>query len=465
MPSPIRAKTKELENDNPAAPAHSDEYLENEARWQIVALLRPVWLRRRTVFRSGLYVMLATLLIVLLTPSQYDSTAQLMPPSNSGIGNLAMLSSVVGGGGGDLGQTGASVASDLLGLKSSGALFVGVLQSQTIQDSVIDRLNLRKVYWVSTYYKARKILSSRTSIAEDRKSGIVGITVRDTDPRRAAAIVQAYIEELNRVLALSSTSSARRERIFLEGRLREVKQQLDDAQKRFSEFASQKGAIDVKEQGRAMVDAAANLQGELIAAQSEASGLEQIYTPNNVRVRSLHARIDEMRRKLDEMGGSDGSALGADGAENSSYPSLRQLPILGVTWLDLYRQTRISEIVYEILTRQYEIAKMQEAKELPVAQVFDEPKIAERKSFPPRFLLTLTGGILGLIFAAVYIVGREAWAHRDPSDPLKMFLAEISGDIRFAWQRSWIGKRVSRTAAYLRRWHVAPSAPPNGDQN
>jgi uncharacterized protein involved in exopolysaccharide biosynthesis len=466
VPSQVRAQTKEIENDNPVASSQTvDEYQGNEARWQIVALLRPVWLRRRTVFRMCLYTMLVTLLIVLLIPSQYESTAQLMPPSNPGVGNLAMLSSVVSGTSGDLGGTAASMASDVLGFKSSGSLFVGVLESRTIQDGVINRINLRKVYWVSTYYKARKILSDRTSIKEDRKSGIVTIAVWDTDPRRAAAIARAYVEQLNQVLAHSSTSSARRERIFLDGRLQEIKQQLDDAQKRFSEFASQKGAIDVKEQGRAMVEAAATLEGQLIAAQSEASGLEQIYTTNNVRVRSLIARIDELKRKLAQIGGSEGSALGADGSENSSYPSIRQLPILGVTWLDLYRQTRISETVYEILTKQYEMAKVQEAKELPVAQVFDEPTIAEKKSFPPRFLFTLAGGILGMLFGAVYIVGQEAWAQRDPRDPLKMFLTEMSGDIRFTWQRSSMGKRVSRIAAYLRRRRLSPDDALNGDRH
>src|ERR1700732_11692 len=155
---------------------------------------------------------------------------------------------------------------------------------------------------------ARKDLEGHTTISVERKSQIIVISVTDRSPQRAAAMGQAYVEELNRLVAQLSTSSARRERIFLEGRLQAVNQDLEAAEKDFSQFASKNTAIDVKEQGKAMVEAAAMLQGQLIAAQSQYEGLREIYTDTNPRVRTLKARIDELQRQLEKMAGKGESA-------------------------------------------------------------------------------------------------------------------------------------------------------------
>src|SRR5260370_27414405 len=237
-----------------------------------------------------------------------------MPPDSLSESGMGMMDALAGRAGAD-GIGG--LASDLLGVKSSGALFVGILGSQTVQDGLIDEFNLRKVYHESKIEDARKDLDEHTSVSEDRKSGIITIAVTDHDAKRAAAMARAYVDELDRLVAQVSTSSARRERIFLEGRLQNVKTDLDSAAKDFSIFASKNTAIDIPAQGKAMVEAAATLQGELIAAQSELSGLRTIYSDNNVRVRTVEARVNERDRKLNEIGGA-----GIDGEknENSLYP-------------------------------------------------------------------------------------------------------------------------------------------------
>ena len=142
-------------------------------------------------------------------------------------------------------------------MKSSGALFVGILGSETVQDGLIDEFHLKKVYHDSKIEDARKDLSEHTDVSEDRKSGIITIAVTDHDAKRAAAMARSYVDELDRLVAQVSTSSARRERIFLEGRLQDVKTDLDLAARNFSDFASKNTAIDIPEQGKAMVEAAA----------------------------------------------------------------------------------------------------------------------------------------------------------------------------------------------------------------
>ena len=250
--------------------------------------------------------------------------------------------------------------------------------------------------------KARQKLAERTAISEDRKTGIITITVTDRDPKRAAAMAGAYVEELNTLIAQLSTSSARRERVFLEDRLVAVKQDLESAEKDFSQFASNKGAIDITEQGKAMVEAGATLEGQLIAAQSELEGLKQIYTDNNVRVRAAQARIDELRQQLRRLGGKAGGNIqetAGNANSDAPYPTLRQLPILGVPFADKLRRLKVEEAVFETLTKQYELAKVEEAKEVPSVKELDLPVVPEHKSFPPRLVIMVMGtfvrGILG----------------------------------------------------------------------
>jgi len=319
-------------------------------------------------------------------------------------------------------------AGDILGMKSSGALFVGVIQSQTVQDRLIQQFNLMHVYHDWKIEDARRDLAGHTDVSEDRKSGIILIGVTDHDPKRAAAMAQSYVDELDRLVAQVSTSAARRERIFLEDRLKAVKGDLDDSAKKFSDFASKNSAIDIPAQGRAMVEAAARLQGELIAVQSELEGLKQMYTDDNVRVRSARARMNELQKKLNEIG--DAGTEGGAKSDHSLYPSIRRLPILGVTYADLYRRTKIEETVYELLTEQYELAKVQEAKEIPSVKLLDAAIVPTKKTFPPHTVIIALGTFLGLVLAVIWIAMKTQWESVEASDPRKQFAIEVLATTR-----------------------------------
>jgi len=391
----------------------------------LLPYLELFWANRRLLLRTAIYVVAASLLIAFLIPVRYQSATRLMPPdsqSGTGLGLLAALSAR--GGVGGLG----GLATDLLGVKTSGALFVGILGSDTVRDRLIEKFDLKKVYGDSKIEDARKDLAERTDISEDRKSGIILISVTDHDPKRAAAMAQEYVTELDRLVAQLSVSSARRERIFLEERLQKVKADLDAAARNFSDFASKNTAIDIPAQGKAMVEAAATLQGELIAAQSELSGLQQIYTDNNVRVRSTQARVNELQKKLNEIGGA--GTQGQVESDKSLYPSIRKLPLLGVTYADLYRQNKIQETVYELLTQQYELAKVQEAKEIPTVKVLDAALVPTKKSFPPRSVIVMLGTMLGIAFAMTWIVGKAKWDAIDPDEPRKALATEVFTTVR-----------------------------------
>jgi len=186
-----------------------------------------------------------------------------------------------------------------------------------------------------------------------------------------------------------------------------------------------------------MVEAAATLEGQLIAAQSELEGLRQIYTDQNVRARSTQARINGLKAQLNKLAGTaaDAQQTDADAASNAPYPTLRQLPVLGVPYADKLRRMKVQEVVFETLTKQYELAKVQEAKEIPAVKVLDAPVVPELKSFPPRLLIMLLGTFLTTMAALVWVLGTVYWHETDPRDPGKVLAAEVIHTIaaRLPW--------------------------------
>lgn len=401
-------------SDFPLEPRH--------ARDHVVARLSLLWEKRRTLMRAAVFGLVISGVIAFLIPARYQSTTQLMPPDDQAGSGLAMAAALANKMEGAL----AGLAGSALGLKSSGDLFIGMLQSRTVQDDLIAKFDLRKVYGEKLWQNARRKLAENTSVSEDRKSGIITITVTDRSPQRATAMAQEYVAELNLVVSQLSTSSAHRERVFLEERLSQVKQDLETAEKDFSQFASKNGTIDIKEQGRAMVEGAANVEGELIAAQSELEGLKQIYSENNVRVRSLRARIGELQSKLRQLGGQQEVTSDGLNPENADlYPSLRKLPILGVTYADLYRRSKVEEAVFETLTQEYELAKVAEAKEIPSVKVLDSASVPEKKSFPPRSAIMLVGAFLCFSATIIWILGLARWNEISASAPQKILVREV----------------------------------------
>ena len=425
--------------------------LEDSREWQ-AEQLRLVWKQRRFFFRACAAGLLVSTLAAFLIPKSYTSTAQLMPPDSQSASGMAMMAALAG----KVGGLGA-VAGDLLGLKSSGALFVGVLRSQTSQDRLVEQFDLRKVYGKKLVVDARMKLDENTSISEDKKSGIISISVTDHSPQRAAALANAYVDELNALVSDLSTSSAHRERVFLEERLKVAKQDLDDASSQLAQFSSKNNTLDIQTEGKAMLDAASTLTGQLIAAQSELEGLRQIYTDNNSRVRALNARVSELRKQLQRLGGMpENNATGSAPATNAAtetastvadpahggiglpFPTIRNLPLLGAKYADFYRRSKIQETVYELLTEQYELAKVQEVKETPSVKVLDPGRTPEKKSFPPRLVIMFLGTFLTFAMCLVWVLGMARWNDVDLQDPRKVFAMEMVGTLKA--RMPWISR-------------------------
>lgn len=405
-----------------------------EPLWAIRALL--LWQHRRLLARVAAISLVVSLAIAFAMPKEYESSASIMPPDqpNSGAALLAAISSRAGG----LGSLG-TLATGMLGGRSSSALFIDMLRSATVSSALIDRFNLQHVYRSRYRIDAAKRLARRTKITEDKKSGVITIEVEDRDRVRARDLTQAYLDELNTLVTRTNTSAAHRERVFIEQRLHAVQGNLEDAELQLSRFSSSSNAVDIREQTHAMVDAGAQVEAELIVQRSTLGAMRQIYGDGNARVRQSEARIATLQQELARMTGSSSPAADdAPGFETASpakgsgelYPALRELPRLAVPWADLYRRVRVQENVFELLTQQYEMARLEEARDVPAVSVIDAPGIPEKKSFPPRLLLTIALTFVAFLTASGFVLIRDAWSSVPSGDARRALAAEVAPVLR-----------------------------------
>jgi uncharacterized protein involved in exopolysaccharide biosynthesis len=404
----------------------------------LISALRVLWAGRGRLLKWAAGGIVISVIAALVIPKQYTASVDLMPPDSS-LMNLSLTAAMTG-----ITPSAATsgLASSLLTGKTQGGTFIGIIENRTTKDDLINRFDLRKVYHVKTYQDARKMLDKRTYASEDRKSGIITISVEDNDMYRARDLAGAYVDELNKLVASMDTSSAHRERVFLETRLKTVKQDLDSASLQLSQFSSRNAALDVPDQGRATLEATAKLEGQLIDAESELEGLKATYSEGNARVQQARARVEELQRSLAKMGGTDADNSGA--ASGQPLPSLRQIPLLGYTYLDLYRRVQIEQTLYETLTKQYELAKIEEAKELPTVKVLAPAQVPEKKSFPPRTLIVVMGAFFAVAIAAGLELVAKWWIGLDETDPRKAIVREIASFWKQAGWSSRLGLNRDR---------------------
>jgi capsule polysaccharide export protein KpsE/RkpR len=402
-----------------------------EANWVTNASL--FWDHRRTFLRVGVVTFVLSILFALTLPKEFVSTARIMPPEQ-GSNSAAMLAALVGkGSAGGL----AGLAGSLLGAKNNGAMFVALLHSGTVSGHLIDRFDLQRVYHKRYRLDTAKRLGHLTKITEDLKSGVITIVVTDETRERARDLAQGYLDELNSLVARVNTSSAHREREFIEQRLNTVQTELQRAQLELSDFSSKNTTIDIREQTRATVEAGAKLEGQLIASESELDSLRQIYGSQNVRVRAAEARNTVLKRELQRANGGSGEETDGNGIDSSHpYPALRRLPQLGAKWANLYRNVRVHETVFDLLSEEYETARIEEVKSIPTVNVIDFPGLPERKTGPHRTLIVLISTFLATVLTAVYLLVRRSWLTMDEQDARRVLVARIGTTMRNRWRRS-----------------------------
>jgi uncharacterized protein involved in exopolysaccharide biosynthesis len=395
---------------------------------KIARFLRTCWVRRWMVIGILVAGILVSLLYAFHLPAVYTSTTTLMPPDSTSpdFSIMDALSS----------NPATRLGSEELGLYS-------ILGSRNVQDGLINRFDLAHYYKTRLIEDTRKSLAADTNIVVDQKSGVITISVTARNPVLASNLARGYVEELNRVMTENSTSAARRERIFLEERVKDIKQKLDESAKELSQFSAKSGAIDMASQTRSTVEEGLRLQAELIDGRSQLAALRQTYSEDNLKVRALEAHNAELQQQLNKMGGlPQGSGADTD-TTKSPYPTADELPTLGLTYYDLEREMRVEEALWEALTKQYEAAKVEEAEELPTVRVLDVAEIPGRKSGPSRQMIVESGALFSLVVALIAVLVGMIWEAMDPQDePMRGLTEIIEGALnsrRWYWKLPGMG--------------------------
>ena len=379
---------------------------------RLAVWLRILWQDRRYLLRGVVAGVVAGVSLAFLVPVRYRAEVRFVPEQGG-----VLAKSTLAGLAASRELPGNSV-SDLVGIATAAGYFVGLARSHTIENRIIDRYDLRRVYRQRLRAGARRVLETNTDLAEEKKSGIVTLSVVDGERRRAAEIATAYADELNRRSTELNVGAAHRERVFIEGRLREVRAELAAAELSLSQFSSSNVTLDISEQAKAMLTATAAVQGQLIAAESELQALKQIYGAENSRVLAATAKVAEYRRQL-------GRLENAGRSPTHELPSLRQLPLIGLRYAELYRQAKVHQTVFELLTHQYELAKIEEARETVSLRIVDPAETPESRSFPPRAVIVVLTCALTVMAVLSWRLARRAWAARGATDPYKLLADEV----------------------------------------
>jgi tyrosine-protein kinase Etk/Wzc len=327
--------------------------------------------------------------VAFLIPNTYTASAVLMVPPQSQSSASALLGQV----GGLVGMAGAGA----LGIKSPGDVQIGLLGSRTVADALIDKFNLQALYRVKTRTAARTALAEHRRFSTGKDS-LIRIDVDDRDPKRAADIANGYVTELNAKNTVMAVSDANQKRLFLENRLREEKEALARAEDSMKNLQQRSGLMEVENQAHVAISAIARVKSELVAEEVMLQRMRIGATAQNSAVVGVEAELGELRAQLKKL--EDSPA-----AQSSGDPlvPLSRMPSAGLDYLRQMRELRFHEFLFELLTKQYEAARLDESKEAPSLPVVDWAVPPEKKSGPKRPLIVLEGLVGAGIFSCALI--------------------------------------------------------------
>ncbi|HEY0490006.1 MAG TPA: Wzz/FepE/Etk N-terminal domain-containing protein [Telluria sp.] len=338
--------------------------------------------------------------VSLMIPPVFTSTAKIMPPQQQQSSSVASM----------LGQIGA-LAGAAGGIKSPNDMYVGLLQSRTVADNLIKRFDLAARYKTRTMDDTRAALAGITAVGSDRKSGFISISAEDKDPKFAATLANAYVDELARLTQSMALTEASQRRLFFEKQLKDAKEQLSIAEIALRKTQEKTGMLQPDVQVQAIITNAAQLKGAIAAKQVEINAMRTFAAGRNPELlraqeelRGLQAQVAQLERR------------GLSGDGDFMVPT-GKIPEVGVEYVRKLRDIKYYETIFELLAKQFELAKVDEARESTLIQVLDQAVEAERKTRPRRAIITLAGAFAGALLGVVLVLGRAGY-RASRGDPL-----------------------------------------------
>jgi uncharacterized protein involved in exopolysaccharide biosynthesis len=348
------------------------------------------------------------IIYALLQPNIYTAKTVILPPQQ-GASTASML----------LGQLGglAGLAGGAAGIKSPNDLHIGMLKSRTVADKMIARFNLQNKFEAKTMEATRAALAGSTVIASG-KDGFITIEYSNKDPKFAASVANAYVEELDKLNNTLAVTEASRKRLFFETQLKMTRDNLAAAEVGFKQTQERTGLIQPEAQGQAIIMAASNLRAQVTAAEVKLQSMGSFATPQNPDYQKLQQNLTSLRTQL-----AKAERNGVQGRGDIMVPT-GKLPETGLEYIRKMRDLKYQETLFELLSKQFEIAKIDEAKEAALIQVVDKALVPEKKSKPKRSLIVILATLMAFFIGVLLAFVREASerASQDPASAERMNL-------------------------------------------
>ncbi|PUE29110.1 hypothetical protein B9Z39_03285 [Limnohabitans sp. JirII-29] len=354
---------------------------------------------KKTLFAVPAIATALALVVSLLMTPVFTAKTIMMPPQQQQSGAASALASL----GGLAGLAGAAA-----GIKSPDEMYVAFMQSESLQNAVIKRLNLQERYDEKTLMDTRKELKEKVKISPDKKSGLITIEADDKEPAFAAQLANTHVEELRNLLSRLAVTDAQQRRVFYEQQIKKVQQELVAAEQNFKQAKEKSGMQVTAVLAESGVRTSAELRGQIAAREVQLQAMSRFATPQNPDMQRISSELSAMRGQLTklEQGG---------GGDVQGSPSQQQA-------VKSYRDVKVQEAMLEVLIKQYELARVDEAKEGPLLQQVDVATVPERKAKPKRAMIVLVSAFVGLFLGVLIACVRRALRKSKESGELQLLL-------------------------------------------
>ncbi len=364
----------------------------NDDEISLLDLLIVLAERKRTILWVTAAFAVIAIFVSLVLPQSYTAMVVLLPPQQSSsmggaiasqLGNLGGMAALAGGG---------------LGLKSPNDMIVAELKSRTVEEAMVQHFGLMQEYHQRLLSDTRKVFEKHTTIDGSGKDGLLHISVEDRDPNRAAELANGYVDQFRKMSEHLAITEASQRRLFFEQQLEQAKDNLANAEEALKLTQQKTGLIQLDSQARALIESAASLRAQIAAKEVQIESMRTFATGENAQLIQAQQELDGLRTQLAKLGGSENIDAGLMVPKG-------QVPEAGLEYVRKLRDVKYYETIFDILARQFEIAKLDEAKQGALIQVVDAAVPPDRRSFPKRGMIvigaTAAGFFVGIIVALV----------------------------------------------------------------
>ena len=368
-----------------------------EAEISLLELLTIIAERKRVVIWTTAFFAVAAIVITLLLPNWYTATVTLMPPQQNSSANAALASQL-----GNLGGM-AALAGNSLGLKNPNDMYVGMMKGRTVEDAMVQNFELMKEYHSRYPSDARKAFEHHAIVDGSGKDGLIHISVEDRDPKRAAVLANGYVDQFRKLSENLAFTEASQRRLFFEQQLEQAKDNLATAEESLKKTEQQTGLIQLDSQARVLIESAASLRAQITAKEVQIQSMRTFATSENAELVQAQQELESLRAQLAKLGGSE------EGADAGLLVPKGKVPGAGLEYVRKLRDVKYYETIFDILARQFEAAKLDEAKQGTLIQVVDTAVPPDRKSSPFRSLIVVLATGIGFVIGIVIAFVQTGW--------------------------------------------------------